>query len=325
MSETIFDVSHLKDRDTAAVVSKIGDVVEAAGIQASGVINSATLSGTTTLTGMTSGSVLFAGASSALSQDNANLFWDDSNNRLGIGTNSPASKLTVNGGIRAVSTTFPSLSLEDTTNAVTWALSVNSSQSGKFQIVNGATQLVTVDLSGNMGLGTAIPQARLHIGTTAGTARIYNSFTDASNGEWAYLGDWGKVANTATYGTDKNGTGTGRNVQIMSGGTVALAINTSQLIAFGPSAAFTSSFPALKRSTTIAQFRLGDDSDYAPIEASTTRTAKAFTVATLPAAGSPGRRAYVTDANATVFLSIVAGGGANIVPVFDDGTNWVIG
>jgi len=34
----------------------------------------------------TVGSVLFIGASSLLAQDNANFFWDDTNNRLGIGT-----------------------------------------------------------------------------------------------------------------------------------------------------------------------------------------------------------------------------------------------
>lgn len=42
-----------------------------------------------TITGATQGSVLFAGASSVLAQDNANLFYDDTNNRLGIGTASP--------------------------------------------------------------------------------------------------------------------------------------------------------------------------------------------------------------------------------------------
>jgi hypothetical protein len=52
-----------------------------------------------------------------------------------------------------------------------------------------------------------------------------------------------------------------------------------------------------------------------------------LTVATLPAAATAGAgaRAVVTDANATTFHSIVAGGGANVVPVFSDGTNWQIG
>lgn len=52
----------------------------------------------------------------------------------------------------------------------------------------------------------------------------------------------------------------------------------------------------------------------------------AVTVANLPAAASyPGARRIVSDANATTFNSTVAGGGANIVPVFSNGTNWKIG
>jgi hypothetical protein len=52
------------------------------------------------ITSATEGSVLFAGASGVLAQDNANLFWDDTNNRLGIGTNAPAYRLDVTGTAR---------------------------------------------------------------------------------------------------------------------------------------------------------------------------------------------------------------------------------
>lgn len=45
--------------------------------------------------GFTPGSVLFAGASGALAQDNANFFWDATNHRLGIGTTTPAYPLTI--------------------------------------------------------------------------------------------------------------------------------------------------------------------------------------------------------------------------------------
>lgn len=53
----------------------------------------------------------------------------------------------------------------------------------------------------------------------------------------------------------------------------------------------------------------------------------ATTVAQLPSAATAGAgaRAMVTNATATTFNSVVAGGGANIVPVFSDGTNWRIG
>ena len=46
--------------------------------------------GTGTATALTPGSVVFAGASGVYSQDNAQLFWDDTNNRLGIGTATPS-------------------------------------------------------------------------------------------------------------------------------------------------------------------------------------------------------------------------------------------
>jgi uncharacterized membrane protein YiaA len=49
--------------------------------------------GTGTTTAFTAGSVVFAGGSGVYSQDNANLFWDDTNNRLGLGTASPATQL----------------------------------------------------------------------------------------------------------------------------------------------------------------------------------------------------------------------------------------
>jgi hypothetical protein len=49
----------------------------------------------------------------------------------------------------------------------------------------------------------------------------------------------------------------------------------------------------------------------------------AYTVATLPAAGTQGRRAWVTDATAPTFGGALVGGGAVVIPVFDNGTSWV--
>ena len=52
-----------------------------------------------------------------------------------------------------------------------------------------------------------------------------------------------------------------------------------------------------------------------------------YTVATLPSAVTSGMsaRSFVSDATVTTFASTVAGGGANKVPVYSDGTNWKIG
>ena len=56
-----------------------------------------TVGGTGTTTQFTTGSVVFAGASGVYSQSNAQLFWDNSNSRLGLGTATPAAKLAVVG------------------------------------------------------------------------------------------------------------------------------------------------------------------------------------------------------------------------------------
>jgi len=54
--------------------------------------------GTGTATAFTAGSVVFAGTSGVYSQDNTNLFWNDSLNRLGIGTSSPSYTLDILSG-----------------------------------------------------------------------------------------------------------------------------------------------------------------------------------------------------------------------------------
>ena len=55
-----------------------------------------------------------------------------------------------------------------------------------------------------------------------------------------------------------------------------------------------------------------------------THFTKANTVSSLP---SPtlGARSFVTDANNTTFYTVAYGGGTNAVPVFSNGTYWLIG
>lgn len=150
---------------------------------------------------------------------------------------------------------------------------------------------------GNIGIQNTNPTAMLTIGKTGavGTARTYNIFTDSSNGEWAYLGSWGPTANVATYGTDKNGTGATRNVQVMVGGTSKLNYGI----------------------TTAGVWTTPD-----PVRLST-----GFTVGGLPGAVGAGARAYVTDQLTTCAAAGVAltGGGAVTCPAFFNGTTWVGG
>ena len=59
----------------------------------------------------------------------------------------------------------------------------------------------------------------------------------------------------------------------------------------------------------------------------TSATFTPVTVAALPTASTAlrGMKMFVSDATATTFASTVAGGGANYVPVYCNGSNWVIG
>ena len=58
-----------------------------------------TLFGSVDTSLMTPGSVVFIGASLELAQDNANFFYDDTNDRVGIGTNTPNNTLQVAGNV----------------------------------------------------------------------------------------------------------------------------------------------------------------------------------------------------------------------------------
>jgi hypothetical protein len=76
--------------------------------------------------------------------------------------------------------------------------------------------------------------------------------------------------------------------------------------------------------------KTGDDTAEIRAEYSTTMSSPpVLTIAGLPTAStSRGFRATVTDSNAAAsgnFGAIVASGGANVVPVYSDGTNWRIG
>lgn len=74
-----------------------GRAVSAASLTLTSSPLAVTSGGSGTATAFTQGSVIFAGASGVYSQNNSNLFWDNTNNRLGVGTAAPATSLDVYG------------------------------------------------------------------------------------------------------------------------------------------------------------------------------------------------------------------------------------
>ena len=132
----------------------------------------------TITTALTTGSVGFIGASGALLQDNANFFWDDTNNRLGLGTNAPTTALDVFGSgiIGRINGTSTNNAYLGFSSAGTNKWSIGNVQSDhRFRIYNEATtsELVSVLSTGEFGIGIANPLTKLHIDGGA-TALIAN-------------------------------------------------------------------------------------------------------------------------------------------------------
>jgi hypothetical protein len=132
----------------------------------------------TITTALTTGSVGFIGASGALLQDNANFFWDDTNNRLGLGTNAPTTALDIFGSgiIGRINGTSTNNAYLGFASAGTNKWSVGNVQSDhRFRIFSEANsaELISVLQTGEFGIGIANPTTKFHIDGGA-TALIAN-------------------------------------------------------------------------------------------------------------------------------------------------------
>jgi hypothetical protein len=122
----------------------------------------------TITTALTLGSLPFIGASGALTQDNNNLFYDDTNNRLGIATNAPTTPLDVFGSgiIARINGTSTNNGFLGFASAGSNKWSVGNVQSDhRFRIFSEANsaELVSVLQTGEFGIGIANPTTKLHL------------------------------------------------------------------------------------------------------------------------------------------------------------------
>ena len=174
----------------------------------------------------------------------------------------------------------------------------------------------------------------LRNGTSAQTLNIYNTYTDASNYERLRI--FAQSAGSVIIGTQKAGTGVARALELQTDGTTRLSFSADNSLAVVSSTNLitgtqirinnatrltnsadgvlqisdssqanfgrlqfggtTSSFPALKRSTTSLQARLADDSDFTNIQGKLT-TETAYT------AGAPTATGYIVlyDSTGTAY------------------------
>lgn len=165
------------------------DSLELSGV---GIAGQAVLSGGTgapTFFNPTAGSVLFAGPSGVLAQDNANLFYDDTNNRLGIGTAVPATQLHVSGAMRSDTSLIiqdPGIgtnqwTIQSPTLLADYTLTLPSDDGTPGQFLttdgNGVTSWTTPASTGNVNNGVA---GRVGVYPSNGTT-IDDTYTQNGN------------------------------------------------------------------------------------------------------------------------------------------------
>jgi len=148
---------------------------------------------------------------------------------------------------------------------------------------------------------------------TGGGYRALNAVVSSDNNT-AYGADALLLAtgagNTGIGRQAGNNITTGANNTLVGNGSQASSATVSNEVTIGNSSVTSLRAPGLTMTVGLKWINNG------------TQTVAALVAAATAGAGA---RAVVTDANATTFHSIVAGSGANVVPVFSDGTNWRIG
>jgi hypothetical protein len=133
-----------------------------------------TFNGKFTLPALTSGSVLFSDGTT-IAQDNTQLFWDDTNNRLGIGTNAPAYNLDI------LSSATPVFRIKrGTTTELRFSCFSGGGYIGTYNnsaliFTTNSTDRATIFANGNLAIGTTTDAGfKLDVN---GTARIANKLS----------------------------------------------------------------------------------------------------------------------------------------------------
>jgi hypothetical protein len=220
--------------------------------------------GTGTATAFTAGSVVFAGASGVYSQDNANLFWDNTNDRLGIGTATPTQRLHVrqdqdgttsaliqnrNGSGTPVSAVqFISGAFDLSDNRYAMISSAGGSNTTlQFWTGSGATptERMRVTDTGNVGIGTTSPGYKLDVnGTgyfnssvqffpqdgfrfTSASAVSAMRFGSATAGESTAQWAYDRAAGTTTLSVGNTGSALNERMRIDSSGNVMVGTTSA--------------------------------------------------------------------------------------------------
>ena len=196
--------------------------------------------------------------------DSNTLKVDGTNNRVGIGTSSPTAPLTVFGGsassptirIEGGSSGNDNARIESEYNLVLACNGDGDQSNRKIQFRNNATDLVTIDSSGNVGIGTSSPSSLLHLESASSPKLLLVDTTNSctlkgyAQNSNAHLG----TESSHDFIFDTNNT---ERLRIDSSGKVGVGLTpTSATLEVSGQNVYTSSANSLATATTKAAFRV---------------------------------------------------------------------
>ncbi|MBI2600974.1 hypothetical protein HYW42_03395 [Candidatus Daviesbacteria bacterium] len=175
------------------------------------VLNGGIAAPTLSLTNLTSGGALFTGPNGLVSQNIPNYYWDNTNNRLGIGTSAPGSQLAIIGNV-GIGTSGAGAALQVNGGGLFgWGTASTALSSGAILGVNGnvgigttsPTALLQVQGSGSMPSLLVTSGGNIGIGTSV-TSNPITVGTDGSTGNGAYLSTGGTWTNGSSFEFKEN-------------------------------------------------------------------------------------------------------------------------
>ncbi len=188
----------------------------------------------------------------------------DSSGKVGIGTSSPSTKLDVSGDV-SIRGTFPTLFFSDTNNNPDYYISAGN---GYFQIYDNTNNAgrFYIDSSGNVGIGTNSPAAKLHVQSGGEAIRVNtaNENTHISFGGarakfgYARIGSsdltciQGSTGKGIVFCTDNDTFGSGEKARIDSSGNLFVGKTAAALANVGVEARNDGTLVATKDGGTVA-------------------------------------------------------------------------
>jgi hypothetical protein len=167
--------------------------------------------GGTNATAFTAGSVVFAGASGTYTQDNANFFWDDTNNSLGIGTTSPVAQV----GIYGAGQTTAAMSTSASLGGTLYVRDSGGATGNGGAVIFGANQGAFASVKGFITDGASNTTGHLSFSTR-------NAATDSTLTERMRIDANGNLLFNSGYGSAATAYGCRAWVNFNGTGTVAI-------------------------------------------------------------------------------------------------------